>query len=64
VLDVTRVEPLPSDDRLWSVEHLYLTSHTAAPSTPAALVKVFCDNYLRYVADEPLQHRVDFERGY
>ena len=64
VLDVTPVEPLPADDRLWSVQNLYLTSHTAAPSAPAALVELFCDNYRRYLADEPLRHRVDFERGY
>ena len=64
VLDVTPVEPLPADDRLWSVENLYLTSHTAAPSTPEALAEVFCHNYRRYLAGEPLQHQVDFERGY
>ncbi len=64
VLDVTPVEPLPADDRLWSVENLYLTSHTAAPSTPEALAEVFCHNYRRYLAGEPLQHQVEFERGY
>jgi phosphoglycerate dehydrogenase-like enzyme len=64
VLDVTPVEPLPPDDRLWSVENLYLTSHTAAPSAPETLAGVFCDNYRRYLAGEPLQHQVNFERGY
>ena len=64
VLDVFDVEPLPQDSPLWSTEHLYVTSHTAAPTLPADIVSLFVDNYLRYVAGQPLQHVIDFERGY
>ncbi len=64
VLDVTREEPLPRDHAFWGIDGLYLTSHTAAPTAPAAIVAVFAENYRRFVAGEPLLHQVDFERGY
>ncbi len=64
VLDVTREEPLPPDHAFWGVDGLYLTSHTAAPTAPAAIVALFAENYRRFISGEPLLHRVDFERGY
>ncbi len=64
VLDVVHTEPLPANDRLWQVENLYITSHTAAPTPDAAVIEVFADNYHRYIAGEPLQHVIDFARGY
>jgi phosphoglycerate dehydrogenase-like enzyme len=64
VLDVFEEEPLPADHPLWHTPNVLITSHTAAPSFPADIVGVFVANYRRYVAGEPLHHRVDFERGY
>ncbi len=64
VLDVTREEPLPPEHPFWQVRNLYLSSHTAAPSSPDAVVRVFADNYRRYCAQQSLQHQVDFDRGY
>jgi phosphoglycerate dehydrogenase-like enzyme len=64
VLDVFEEEPLPADHPLWHTPNVLITSHTAAPSFPADIVGVFVENYRRYVAGEPLHHRVDFERGY
>lgn len=64
VLDVTREEPLPEGHRFWSVPGLYLTSHTAAPSSVETVVGVFADNYQRYRRGEPLRHVVNFDRGY
>ena len=64
VLDVTREEPLPEAHRFWAVENLYLSSHTAAPSSPEAVVGVFAENYERYARGEPLMYTVDFDRGY
>ena len=50
--------------QLWRLENAYLTPHNAALSFPGAIVGVFADNYRRFVAGQPLQHAVDFERGY
>jgi len=63
-LDVMRVEPLPASSELWRVPNLFITSHTAAPTSQAAAVDVFCDNFRRFVAGKPLLHLVDFARGY
>ncbi|MFN8059040.1 MAG: D-2-hydroxyacid dehydrogenase [Vicinamibacterales bacterium] len=64
VLDVFPEEPLAPDHVFWSTPNVLITSHTAAPSFPADMVRVFADNYRRFVRGEPLLHRVDFERGY
>jgi len=64
VLDVLPTEPLPEGDPLWQVKGLSITSHTAAPTGISAIVEVFCDNYARFVAGEPLLYPVDFRRGY
>lgn len=64
VLDVFEEEPLPPGHPLWQTPGVLITSHTAAPSFPADIVGVFADNYRRYVRGEPLQYRVDFDRGY
>ena len=64
VLDVLAREPLPTDDPLWNVDNLYITSHTAAPTLAASVVALFADNYQRFVAGQPLLHVIDFDRGY
>ncbi len=64
VLDVFDKEPVPHDSPLWSVERLFITSHTAAPTLAQDIAEIFCDNYRRYMAKEPLQHQIDFRRGY
>ena len=64
VLDVFQQEPLPRDHVFWRTPNLLITSHTAALSVPEDIAPVFIDNYRRLLRGEPLQHRVDFERGY
>jgi phosphoglycerate dehydrogenase-like enzyme len=65
-LDVTSVEPLPSDDPLWDAPNLYLSPHAAA--SPGALFvnlhQLFRENLVRYLAGEPLENEVDLSRGY
>jgi len=65
-LDVTREEPLPSDHALWDAPNLFLSPHSAASPTAmfANLIRLFCNNLARYLADEPLHHEVDVTRGY
>jgi phosphoglycerate dehydrogenase-like enzyme len=64
VLDVFPEEPLPETHPFWRTPNTYITSHTSAPSFPSDIVGVFVDNYRRFHGGQPLQHRVDFERGY
>jgi len=64
VLDVFETEPLPSDHVFWRLPNVRITSHTAALSAPPDIAPIFVDNYRRLLRGEPLQYRVDFERGY
>jgi len=64
VLDVTEPEPLPEDHPFWTTPNLFLTFHTSAMSYPEDMVQLFAENYKLYIEDKPLQHQVDFERGY
>ncbi len=64
VLDVFEQEPLPEGHPFWTTKNLIITSHTSAPSFPAEIARVFIENYRRYITGAPLEHVVDFERGY
>ncbi len=64
VLDVFQTEPLPPDHALWRAPNVLITSHTAAISAPEIIAPVFVENYRRFVDGRPLQHQVDFDRGY
>jgi len=64
VLDVFETEPLPADHVFWRLPNVLITSHTAAFSAPPDIAPIFIDNYRRLLLGEPLQYRVDFERGY
>lgn len=64
VLDVFEQEPLPAGHPFWTTRNLYITFHTSAPSFPAEIARVFIENYRRYISGAPLEHVVDFERGY
>ncbi|GLS83322.1 D-2-hydroxyacid dehydrogenase [Paraferrimonas haliotis] len=64
VLDVYRQEPLPEDNPLWKCQNAILTPHVAAPSTTEDVVRQFADNYLRFIANQPLNNQIDFALGY
>ncbi len=64
VLDVFEQEPLPADHPFWMTPNLQITFHTSALSYPEDIAKIFVENYRLFIADKPLAHRVDFERGY
>lgn len=64
VLDVFGQEPLPPDGALWELSNAFITPHNSALSFPEDIVPVFCDNYRRFLDNQPLQYVVDFERGY
>ena len=64
VLDVTEQEPLPKDHAFWTTPNLLLTFHTSAISYPEDMARQFIENYKLYVENKPLNHQVDFEKGY
>lgn len=64
VLDVFEEEPLPKDHPFWKTSNLLMTFHTAAPSLPEVITKLFIENYKLLLDGKPLKYRVDFEKGY
>jgi phosphoglycerate dehydrogenase-like enzyme len=66
VLDVTRVEPLPDDSPLWSIDNVVLSPHTAANvgSENERIVEIFIDNLRRYLDGRSLRNLYDHDAGY
>ncbi len=64
VLDVFAQEPLPPGHAFWHTPNLLMTFHTAAPSFPADLARLFIENYHLYAEGRTPLHAVDFEKGY
>lgn len=64
VLDVFEEEPLSEKSPLWSLPNVLITPHNSGFSFPENVVKIFADNYRRFVDKKPLKYRVDFNRGY
>lgn len=64
VIDVCRQEPLPQRHPFWTAWGLLLTGHSAAATSPAAMVQLFLANLKAYEAGEALRGEVDFSRGY
>lgn len=64
VLDVFEQEPLPEDSPLWSMANVTITPHNSAFSFPEQVAEIFAANYQRYLNGSPLDHAVDFDRGY
>ncbi len=68
MLDVTEVEPLPADDRLWGAKNLYLTPHVTGgfhiPVTLDIIADICAENLRRYLAGEGLRCVVNRALGY
>lgn len=64
VLDVFEDEPLDTESPLWKIPNVYITPHTAAISFPNDIAGIFFENYHRFLSQERLLYRVDFELGY
>ncbi|MET0285260.1 MAG: D-2-hydroxyacid dehydrogenase, partial [Polyangiales bacterium] len=65
-LDVTDPEPLPPTHSLWKLENVLITPHYAGshPGYDTRATEIFVANLTRYLAGEPLTHRVEVARGY
>ena len=67
VLDLTDPEPLSPDHPLWALDNAHITMHLSGIPTPAAerrAAERFLRNCERFRTGEPLEARVDLERGY
>ncbi|XP_030760359.1 uncharacterized protein LOC115885542 [Sitophilus oryzae] len=64
IIDVFEKEPLPEDSPLWKQNSVFLTPHVSGPSRVQDIVKQFKINYEKYLENQPLSHKVDFEKGY
>ena len=65
-LDVTPVEPLPSDSPLWDMPNVIITPHVAggSPVRMDRTVSLFCDNLERFLIGKPLLSVIDKRKGY
>lgn len=67
-LDVMTTEPLPVDDPLWEAENVILTPHCAGNLTSAYTrhqnVKMFVEEFKRYINKEKMIYLVDQAKGY
>lgn len=61
VLDVTRTEPLPAEDPLWSAPNLYLSPHASVSLDRYVenLEELIVENLRRFVAGEQMATEVD-----
>ena len=60
-IDVSEVEPLPADHRLWRAPNVIITPHVAGfgSDTDAAREAIVVENARRFVQGEPLRYVVD-----
>lgn len=65
-LDVTAVEPLPPESRLWDAPNLLISPHSSAltPEMWAGRLEIFKENLRRFMDGKPFLYVVDKEAGY
>jgi D-3-phosphoglycerate dehydrogenase len=65
-LDVTEVEPLPDDSKLWDLPNVLITPHVGAQSTHRLddTTDLICENLARYLDGRPLWNVVDKQLGF
>jgi phosphoglycerate dehydrogenase-like enzyme len=65
-LDVTTVEPLPPDSRLWDFDNIILTPHISGSQENYLMhgISLFCENLKRYLKGKKLINVINRKRGY
>jgi phosphoglycerate dehydrogenase-like enzyme len=65
-LDVTAVEPLPKESRLWDFDNVILSPHVSGGMEDYMLraADLFCENLRRYLEGKKLLNLVDRKKGY
>lgn len=68
MLDVTEIEPLPEENKLWKAKNLYIMPHVAGgfhiPVTLENIASLSAENLKRYLRGEALKNVIDRTRGY
>lgn len=64
ILDVFESEPLPENSLLWSHPKVFITPHNAAISRANDCVKLFVENYEKFVSGQKLLYMIDWNCGY
>ena len=64
ILDVVEQEPLPSDSPLWTHPRVTISPHVSGLTRATDVPDLVAENYRRYLAKEPLQHVVDWDKEY
>ncbi len=64
VLDVFDEEPLPPDSPFWDLPNVVVTPHIAGPYDPVFCTHSFLQNLALYLSGQPMNHVVNYERGY
>lgn len=65
-IDVTEIEPLPTESPLWDAPNIILTPHRAGASQhrPRKIHEFFCAQLERYLKGEPVLNIIDKQKGY
>ncbi len=65
-LDVTVVEPLPPDSRLWDFDNVIITPHISGAQEDYLIhgTALFCENLKRYLKGKKLMNVISRKRGY
>ncbi len=65
-LDVTEIEPLPTENALWDAPNIFITPHASpsATQTHVNVTTIMKENLRRYLAGETLSNLVDKKLGY
>lgn len=65
-IDVSDPEPLPKGHRLWTAPNVFITGHTSGrtPHYWQRGGRILRANIAHFLANEPLENLVDFDRGY
>lgn len=64
VLDVARIEPLPTDHPFWADPRIDITPHVASLIDPDTGARLIAENLRRFFAGEKLSDLIDPARGY